>query len=73
MIDEPSVFDYGPQHQSTCGLNFNEPVNGGPIFGPARWAGDALVTRLLARASSTARSWSRRRPATSRRTSCSPA
>ena len=44
VIDEPSVFDYGPQHQSTCGLNFDEPVNGGPIFGPAQWAGDALVT-----------------------------
>ncbi len=25
VIDEPSVFDYGPQHQSTCGLLFNEP------------------------------------------------
>ncbi len=44
VIDEPSVFDYGPQHQSTCGLNFNEPVHGGPVFGPAFWAGDALVT-----------------------------
>ncbi len=44
VIDEPSVFDYGPQHQSTCGLNFDEPVNGGPIFGPPQWAGDALVT-----------------------------
>ncbi len=44
VIDEPSVFDYGPQHQSTCGLNFDEPVNGGPVFGPAQWAGDALVT-----------------------------
>lgn len=43
LIDEPSVFDYGPQHQSTCGLNFNEPVNGGPVFGPKWWAGDALV------------------------------
>src|ERR1051326_143888 len=42
-IDEPSVFDYGPQHQSTCGLNFNEPVNGGPVFGPAAWQGDALI------------------------------
>ena len=20
VIDEPSVFDYGPQHQSTCGI-----------------------------------------------------
>jgi putative heme-binding domain-containing protein len=44
VIDEPSVFDYGPQHQSTCGLAFNEPVNGGPVFGPAGWAGDALIT-----------------------------
>jgi putative heme-binding domain-containing protein len=44
VIDEPSVFDYGPQHQSTCGLAFNEPVHGGPTFGPARWSGDALVT-----------------------------
>jgi len=23
VFDEPSVFDYGPQHQSTCGLQFN--------------------------------------------------
>jgi putative heme-binding domain-containing protein len=44
VIDEPSVFDYGPQHQSTCGLNFNEPVNGGPTFGPAWWRDDAFVT-----------------------------
>jgi putative heme-binding domain-containing protein len=43
VIDEPSVFDYGPQHQSTCGLNFKESVNGGPTFGPATWAGDALI------------------------------
>ncbi len=42
--DEPSVFDYAPQHQSTCGLTFNEPVNGGPAFGPDLWAGDAIVT-----------------------------
>lgn len=44
VIDEPSVYDYAPQHQSTCGLNFNEPVNGGPIFGPAWWKGDAIVS-----------------------------
>ncbi len=44
VFDEPSTFDYGPQHQSTCGLNFNEPVNGGKFFGPSHWAGDALVT-----------------------------
>ena len=44
VIDEPSVFDYGPQHQSTCGVHFNEPVAGGSgVFGPAWWHGDALV------------------------------
>ncbi|HEY7158086.1 MAG TPA: ThuA domain-containing protein [Gemmataceae bacterium] len=43
-LDEPSVFDYGPQHQSTCGLHFNEPVNNGPVFGPARWTGDAIIS-----------------------------
>ncbi|MGI9241555.1 MAG: DUF7133 domain-containing protein, partial [Verrucomicrobiales bacterium] len=43
VIDEPSVYDYGPQHQSACGMNFNDPVNGGPTFGPAWWGGDALV------------------------------
>lgn len=43
VIDEPSVMDYGPQHQSTCGVQFNEPVNRGKIFGPAWWRGDALV------------------------------
>ena len=41
VIDEPSVFDYGPQHQSACGFAFNE---GAAIFGPAWWKGDALVT-----------------------------
>ena len=44
VIDEPSVFDYAPQHQSTCGLCFNDPVNNGPTFGPRWWSGDALVT-----------------------------
>ncbi len=43
VIDEPSVFDYTPQHQSTCGLNFNVPINGGPTFGPREWGDDALV------------------------------
>ncbi|MEZ6135031.1 MAG: hypothetical protein R3C53_09000 [Pirellulaceae bacterium] len=43
VIDEPSVFDFGPQHQSTCGMVFNEPVNGGPVFGPAWWSNNALV------------------------------
>jgi putative heme-binding domain-containing protein len=44
VIDEPSVFDYAPQHQSTCGLHFNEPVAGSQkIFGPGWWKGDALI------------------------------
>lgn len=45
VIDEPSVFDYAPQHQSTCGLHFNEPVAGSEmIFGPEWWRGDAIVS-----------------------------
>jgi putative heme-binding domain-containing protein len=44
VIDEPSTFDYSPQHQSTCGLCFNDPVNAGATFGPKSWAGDALIT-----------------------------
>jgi putative heme-binding domain-containing protein len=47
VIDEPSTFDYGPQHQSTCGLAFNVPATssaGASIFGPALWANDAFVT-----------------------------
>lgn len=44
VIDEPSVYDYKPQHQSTTGLNFNYPVNKGPVFGPSWWEGDAIVT-----------------------------
>lgn len=44
VIDEPSVFDYGPQHQSTCGLHFNVPApTGSKIFGPSWWRGDAII------------------------------
>jgi putative heme-binding domain-containing protein len=44
VIDEPSTFDYSPQHQSTCGLHFNEPVAGSKkVFGPTWWRGDAIV------------------------------
>ena len=38
VVDEPATVSFGPQHQSTCGLKFNER------FGPASWWGDALVT-----------------------------
>ena len=40
VIDEPSTFDYGPQHQSTCGLHFND---GKKVFGPEWWRGDAII------------------------------
>lgn len=44
VIDEPSVWDYGPQHQSTCGFRFNGPQPGRGLFGPGFWTDDALVT-----------------------------
>ncbi len=44
VVDEPSVFDYGPQHQSTCGMRFNLPNAAGISFGPASWRNDLLVT-----------------------------
>lgn len=43
VMDEPSTFDYGPQHQSLCGLNFNPAGEGANPFGPRHWAGDALI------------------------------
>jgi putative heme-binding domain-containing protein len=44
VIDEPSVFDYAPQHQSTCGLHFDNPVGGGAgIFGPDWWQDNAII------------------------------
>ncbi|MGE4002876.1 MAG: ThuA domain-containing protein [Planctomycetaceae bacterium] len=44
VIDEPSTYDYSPQHQSTCGMIFNDPVGDGATFGPDFWAGDAVVS-----------------------------
>ena len=43
VIDEPSVFDYSPQHQSTCGMIFNGDGLTTPTFGPSWWAGNAIV------------------------------
>lgn len=53
-FDMLSVFDYGPQHQSTCGMAFNLPrvfsldPSQGPrhdaLFGPKSWAGNLFVT-----------------------------
>ncbi len=41
VIDEPSTFDYAPQHQSTCGVHFNDGKN---VFGPEWWRGDVIVS-----------------------------
>lgn len=43
VLDEPSVFDYGPQHQSTCGLFFNRGVDAPSRFGPESWVENAIV------------------------------
>lgn len=54
VVDEPSTYDYMPQHQSTCGLQFNFLPNSsageaaaaggrGVWFGPDTWRDDALV------------------------------
>lgn len=43
VTDEPPVAGFGPQHQSTCGLVFNEPTKAQGRFGPRWWEGDALV------------------------------
>lgn len=48
VIDEPSTFDYGPQHQSTCGFTFNEKRGAShskpAVFGPDWWGRDVLMT-----------------------------
>jgi len=44
VVDEPSVFDYMPQHESTCGFRFNGSAPGRGRFGPEWWDGDAIVT-----------------------------
>ena len=44
VVDEPSVWDFAPQHQSTCGFRFNGPAEGRGRFGPEWWAHDAIVT-----------------------------
>ncbi|MCW1914926.1 c-type cytochrome [Luteolibacter sp. GHJ8] len=44
VVDEPSVWDFAPQHQSTCGFRFNGPAKDRPRFGPEFWAHDAIIT-----------------------------
>lgn len=44
VADEPSVWDYAPQHQSTCGFRFNTSTPGRGRFGPSFWEDNAIVT-----------------------------
>jgi putative heme-binding domain-containing protein len=43
LQSENPVVGFGPQHQSTCGLVFNEPRKGQGLFGPKWWEGDAFI------------------------------
>lgn len=43
IVDEPNVVSFGPQHQSSCGMKFNEKTAARRSFGPDFWEGDALV------------------------------
>jgi putative heme-binding domain-containing protein len=43
LVSENPVVGFGPQHQSTCGLIFNEPKKGQGLFGPKWWEGDAFI------------------------------
>src|ERR1051325_7926099 len=43
LVSEAPVVAFGPQHQSTCGMVFNEPRRGQGLFGPKWWEGDALI------------------------------
>ncbi len=44
VIDEPAVAVFEPQHQSTCGLDFDETTRGRKRFGPASFEGNAIVS-----------------------------
>lgn len=53
VVDQSSVFDYRPQHQSTCGMAFNwqpklskdsnQDHSADVIFGPDHWRGNVFV------------------------------
>lgn len=43
LVSEAPVVGFGPQHQSTCGLVFNEPSPTQKLFGPPGWEGDAFI------------------------------
>src|SRR5882672_2370146 len=46
VVDEPAIAEFGPQHQSSCGLAFNEEKPGHARSGPPEWEGDAIVPGL---------------------------
>lgn len=43
LVSEEPVVAFGPQHQSACGLIFNERKSNQKPFGPAAWENDAFV------------------------------
>jgi len=49
LVSEAPVVAFGPQHQSACGLVFNDPAPrdktspGRKVFGPSWWQGDAIM------------------------------
>jgi putative heme-binding domain-containing protein len=43
LISEEPVVTFGPQHQSACGLVFNERKSNQKPFGPPSWENDAFV------------------------------
>ena len=43
LVSELPVVGFGPQHQSSCGLVFNDSTTRQRRFGPEWWEGDALV------------------------------
>lgn len=43
LASEEPVVGFGPQHQSACGLVFNDSPKGKERFGPSWWEGDAFV------------------------------
>src|SRR6267378_2280142 len=43
LESERPIVGFGPQHESTCGMVFNEPRKGQRLLGPKWWEGDGFV------------------------------
>jgi putative heme-binding domain-containing protein len=43
LVSEIPVIGFGPQHQSACGMVFNEPTKTQGLFGPKWWEGNVFV------------------------------